>query len=64
MCYNCGCGMPDDDHGSPKNITNKTFKEAAKACKQTIRDAKAKTKTLLTEALATKPGSKVKKKSA
>ena len=28
MCYNCGCGKPEDDHGNPKNITNKTFKEA------------------------------------
>lgn len=27
MCYNCGCGMPDDDMGDPKNITNKTIDE-------------------------------------
>ena len=31
MCYNCGCEMPDNDMGNPKNITNKTFEEAAKA---------------------------------
>ena len=31
MCYNCGCKKPDDDHGNPANITNKTFQEAATA---------------------------------
>ena len=31
MCYNCGCQRPNDDMGNPKNITNKTFEEAAKA---------------------------------
>lgn len=29
MCYNCGCGLPDDDMGNEKNITNKTFDELA-----------------------------------
>ncbi len=37
MCYNCGCGMPDDDMGkghagvdpNGKSITNKTFDAAA-----------------------------------
>lgn len=40
MCYNCGCGMPDDDMGDPKNITEKTIEEAAKASGQSIEDAK------------------------
>jgi hypothetical protein len=62
MCYNCGCGIPDDDHGNPKNITNKTFRDAAKASEQTIRDAKTKTNTLLTKVLSTKAGTKDKKK--
>jgi hypothetical protein len=31
MCYNCGCKKPDDDHGNPANITNKTFQQAASA---------------------------------
>lgn len=22
MCYNCGCGLPDDEMGNPDNITN------------------------------------------
>lgn len=29
MCYNCGCGMPDDDMGNLKNITNKTIDEVS-----------------------------------
>lgn len=47
MCYNCGCGKPDDDHGNPKNITNKTFDEAAKASEMKTADAKNNTKDLL-----------------
>jgi hypothetical protein len=43
MCYNCGCGKPDNDMGNPKNITNKTFEEAAKATKQTSEEARLKT---------------------
>lgn len=39
MCYNCGCGLPDDDMGkghagvdpNGKSITNKTIDEAAKS---------------------------------
>lgn len=39
MCYNCGCGMPDDDMGkghagvdpNGKSITNKTFDAAAES---------------------------------
>jgi len=40
MCYNCGCGMLDNDLGDPKNITNKTFEEAAKAAGETVEEAK------------------------
>ncbi len=47
MCYNCGCGMPDDDHGNPKNITSKTFEEAAKVTSMKPDDAKRFTKQLL-----------------
>lgn len=47
MCYNCGCGMPDNDMGSPKNITNKTFEEAAKASRKTLEEAKKNTLELL-----------------
>jgi hypothetical protein len=47
MCYNCGCGRPGDDMGDPKNITDKTFEEAAKASKQSPKEAKSKTLELL-----------------
>jgi hypothetical protein len=47
MCYNCGCGKPGDDMGDPKNITDKTFEEAAKASKQSPKEAKSKTLELL-----------------
>ncbi|MBI3485505.1 hypothetical protein HY025_01020 [Candidatus Daviesbacteria bacterium] len=40
MCFNCGCGMPADDMGDPKNITEKTFQEAAKASGQSVEEAK------------------------
>jgi len=40
MCYNCGCGKLDSDMGNPKNLTNKTFEEAAKAAKQTSEEAR------------------------
>jgi len=47
MCYNCGCGKPGDDMGDPKNITDKTFEEAAKASKQSPKEAKKNTLELL-----------------
>ena len=31
MCWNCGCMMPDDDHGSPDNVTTETLRKAARA---------------------------------
>jgi hypothetical protein len=47
MCYNCGCGLPDNDGGSAKNIVNKTFVEAAKAAGQSVEEAKKNTLELL-----------------
>jgi molecular chaperone GrpE (heat shock protein) len=52
MCYNCGCGMPNNDMGNPKNITNKTFEEAAKAMSQSVREAKLNAYDLLRKVLA------------
>ena len=49
MCYNCGCGMPDDDHGDPRNITNKTFEEAGEANDMPGEQAKINTHDLLQE---------------
>ncbi len=40
MCYNCGCGMPDNNMGDTRNITNKTFEEAANAAGQSVEEAK------------------------
>ena len=62
MCYNCGCGLPDDDMGqgnagsdpNGKSITNKTFEEAAKSQGMNAEDAKRETLKLLKEELGEK----------
>jgi hypothetical protein len=51
MCYTCGCGDPDDSMGSPKNITNKTFEEAAKVAGETPEEAKKNALKLLKKVL-------------
>jgi len=51
MCYNCGCQMPDNDMGDPKNITNTTFNEASKAAGQSAEEAKKNTLELLQKTL-------------
>lgn len=51
MCYNCGCQMPDNDMGNSKNITNKTFEEAAKAAGQSVEEAKKNALELLQKSL-------------
>ena len=59
MCYNCGCGMADDDMGQGhagvdqggKAITNKTFEEAAKSQNMGIDEAKKNTFELLQKEL-------------
>ena len=58
MCYNCGCGMPNNDMGKPENITNKTFEEAAKTMGQTGKEGKQNTRELLEKVLAAKEESK------
>jgi hypothetical protein len=54
MCYNCGCGLPDNDGGSAENITNKTFAEAAKAAGQSVEEAQKNTLELLNKITAPK----------
>jgi hypothetical protein len=57
MCYNCGCGMPDDDHGKGhagvtpdgRAITNKTFEAAGKAFGMNAGEAKRNTEELLSK---------------
>lgn len=59
MCYNCGCGMPDDDMGqgnagvdlNGKSVTNKTFQAAAKSQGMTEEEAKKHTLELLKQEL-------------
>jgi len=62
MCYNCGCRMPDNDMGDPKNITNKTFNEASKAAGQSAEEAKTNTLDLLQKTLGEGQGSQAQKK--
>ena len=54
MCYNCGCEMPDNDMGNAKNITDKTFEDAAKAMDQSVEEAKENTLELLKSQLEAK----------
>ena len=61
MCYNCGCQMPDNDMGDPKNITDKTFEEAAKAAGQSPEEAKQNTLELLLKTFSEKQKAKVQK---
>ncbi len=51
MCYNCGCGLPNDDMGHPENITDKTFEKAANAMGQSVAEAKKNTLDLLKKQL-------------
>ena len=54
MCYNCGCGMPNNDMGKSENITNETFDKAAAAMGQSAKDAKNNAQQLLEKVLAAK----------
>lgn len=59
MCYNCGCGMPDDDMGQGhagvdpdgKSITTKTFEAAASSQGMNKKQAMEETKKLLDKVL-------------
>jgi hypothetical protein len=54
MCYNCGCQMSDNDMGEEKNITEKTFEDAAKAMGQSVEEAKKNTLELLQQEVGKK----------
>lgn len=55
MCYNCGCGQPNEDHGKghmgvdPDGgaITEKSFEAAGKAFEMSTEDSKENTHKLL-----------------
>jgi len=53
--------MPDNDMGDPKNITDKTFDEAAKAADQAPEEAKRNTLELLQKTLGEKKKAKEQK---
>ena len=57
MCYNCGCKMFDDDHGEPGNITEDSFRKAAEAAGQSVKEAKEETLRALETALGNKQSS-------
>lgn len=40
MCYNCGCGVKDNNQGSSDNITSEDFEKASKAAGQTVQESK------------------------
>lgn len=62
MCYNCGCGLPDDDMGKGHagvdlhgtSITNKTFKSAAEGEGMSEEEAKKNALALLKDVLKEK----------
>jgi len=61
MCFNCGCGLPDDDmgqghagHDHGKSITNETFKIAAESQGMSVEEAKKNTLALLKKELGEK----------
>ncbi len=38
MCMNCGCGVPEDRHGDPANITATDLRRAGEANGQTLEE--------------------------
>lgn len=62
MCFNCGCGLPDDDMGqgnagvdpNGQSITTKTFVSAGKSQGMTTTQAMEETYKLLGEVLKKK----------
>ena len=40
MCFNCGCFNPDDDMGSPDNITNNTLTHLSEHWNTTLPETK------------------------
>lgn len=60
MCYNCGCGMPNDDMGQGhmgvdpdgKSITDQSFKVAAESQGMTEDEAKKEALKLLQKVLS------------
>ncbi len=47
MCYNCGCGIVDDDMGHPDNITTSTFHHLAEHWDKSLPETKSKVYEML-----------------
>ena len=60
MCYNCGCGMPNNDMGRNENITNETFEDAGKAMGLTPEQSRKNARDLLEKVLDSKEQSSAK----
>ena len=60
MCYNCGCGLPDDDMGKGQvsmgggSLTEKDFESMAKKWGMTKEEAKQNTLDMLKKQLEKK----------
>lgn len=54
MCYDCGCGMPNNDMGKLENITEQRLAEAAKAMGLSLEDARKNALQLLEKVIAAK----------
>jgi hypothetical protein len=53
MCYNCGCGNPQDDMGDTNNITEQTFAHMAEHSGESIGATKLSVYQLLQEEIET-----------
>ncbi len=60
MCYNCGCGMPENDMGKGKiskgggSLTDDDFRQMAKAWNMDIAETKKNVYEMLKEQLGEK----------
>lgn len=52
MCYNCGCGMPNNDMGKAENITNEKFEKAANAMGVSLEESWRNARDLLDKVMA------------
>lgn len=53
MCYNCGCGVSDDNMGKPDmtgaSLTDKSFEEMARAWGMTIEETQKEVLRMLSK---------------
>ncbi|MDP8977284.1 MAG: hypothetical protein M3N17_01645 [Actinomycetota bacterium] len=49
MCYTCGCGEPQSDHGDERNLTDRDFERAAQAADISPDQARDNARDLLSQ---------------